>query len=221
MPRLPSDPVARLAKLEAARAQIGPDETFNGADMARVAGMTWRNMREIVAADPDFPVEKRGSEGVEYVFSGVATLDYMIAQARAVQADRGRRTDRASYLAGLGGDAAAHSPPTADGVGPGIAARELRESALAIKDFADARAKMRAERQKNGELLERSEVEGLLWALMTAMQAETMGITSKIDQAGQWEPAFRLQVEDALADVLVRVRARLEATIGEWDARGA
>lgn len=215
MSRPPSDPVARLGKLEAARAAIEPGETFNGNEMARVVGMTWRHFSQLVSADQNFPVQQQGSEGVPFIFNGAAVLEHMIAKAKAAVSQREATTARASRLAGLGGT---DGPLSGRAAGPGSGAREMLEDARAINALADAQAKLRAEKQKQRELVDRAEVQSLVWDMMTTMQAETMGITSKLDRAGQWEPAFREEVEGELGNVLLHVRAKLEKRIAAWDA---
>lgn len=219
MSRQPADPASRLAKLEAARAAVGADETFNLAEMAKVAGMTPRNFSPIVADDPAFPIVERGGEGVPFVFNGAAALDYMIAKARAVQADRERRTDRATFLAGLGSAAAVHSPPTASGNGSGSAARELMEDAKALSALIDVQAKLRAEKVAHGKLIDRAETEDFLWRWLSGLQSSVLAIEARVDKAGKLEPEVRAAVKDELAAALVEMRGELEKRIEAWNAR--
>jgi len=214
MSRRPADPIARLAKLEAARAAIDDTETFNARDMATIA---WRNMREIVAADQDFPVAVRGSEGVPFVFNGAAVLDYMIAKARSVQADRERRTDRATFLAGLG--AQAGPSPSGNSKGSGSAARELMEDAKALSALIDVQAKLRAEKVAQGKLIDRAETEDFLWRWLSGLQSSVLAIEGRIDKAGKIEPDIRTAVKDELAAALVEMRTELEKRIEAWNAR--
>ena len=217
---LPSDPGARLELLLAARKQIGRKKILlNAEEMAGAAGMSWRNLKTIIDRDPEFPVKRRGSEGVPWEFEAAKALDRMIATARAVIADRERRKARAASLAGIRSSGSASFPAgSANPPGSGSAAREMLEDARAINALVDAQTKMRIERQKQRELLERSEVESLAWDMMTTMQAETMAISSKLDPAGRWDPSFRREVEDELGNVLVTVRSRLERRIEKWNA---
>lgn len=215
--RAPSDPVARLAKLEAARAEVGADEQFNGREMADVIGMSWRNLAEIIAADSAFPLVQRGSEGVPFVFNGAAVLDYMIASARAVQAQRERQRGRATFLAGLGGDAAGPSPAGGEGAGSGSAARHLMEDARALSAFIDVQAKMRGEKEKQKELLRRDAVVDFLWRWISGLQANVLAIGARIDKANKLEPEIRAAVKDELAAALVSMRGELEQQIEAWD----
>lgn len=220
--RAPSDPVARLAKLEAARAEVGPDETFKAEDMARVAGMTWRNMREIVAADPDFPIVSRGGPGLPYVFNGVAVLEYMIAGARAVQAKRAATEDRATFLAGIVSSPSDESPSGASrSGGPGVAAREMLEHVRTWDKIIDVRAKLRAEMVAAGDLVRRKDVDDFLWRWLSGLQSSVLAIEQRIDKANLLEPAVRRAVKDELNATLVTMRADLEKEIAAWNARRA
>lgn len=216
MSRPPSDPIARLAKLEAARAAVGPDETFNGLEMARIAGLTYRAFSDRVSEDVDFPVVQRGSEGVPFIFNAAAVLDHMIAGARAVLADRERRTGRATFLAGLGAEAG--PSPAGESERPGTAARDLHADAKALSALIDARAKLRAEKVADGRLLERDKVEAFLWRWLGDLQSEVLAIEARIDKTGRLDVPTRSAVKDELAASLVGMRGALEKQIGEWHA---
>lgn len=216
MPRLPADPVGRLAILEGARAGVQPGTILNAGEMAEVAGMTWRNLAMIVEADKDFPIVQRGDMGVPWQFDAAAALDHMIGSARSARDVRDARRAEVERLSGLGG-ASAVASSGGEQAGSGSAAERWTE-ARAIGALIDAQAKLRAERQKRGLLVDRQKVETLLAAVMSTMQTETLAVSSRMDPAGSWEPGFRAQVDEELRNVLVSVRDRLEKEIEAWGA---
>lgn len=213
MSRLPADPVGRLAVLKAARKSIGRKRpVLNADEMAQVAGMTWRNLKLIIDRDEDFPVLARGDMGVPWQFEAVTVLNHLIAQAQAAQAARERRTATITRLSGLSG--AAPVPPNGgQPAGLGSAA-EMLQHVRAFAAMVDVQARIRGEKQKQGQLVDAEEVRNLLWDLMTTMQTETLAVSAKLDPAGQWEPTLRAQVDEALRNVLVTVRDRLEQKLG-------
>lgn len=220
MPRTPSDPVARLSKLEAARAEVKPGEVFGAEQMAVIVGLSWRQLRKYIDDDPAFPVLKRGGEGVSWELDGAAVLGHMIASARRVQEGRDQQRERTLFLAGLGGDAAVHSPPAANGGGSGTSAREMREEAQALGAQLDVQARVRVGRVAEGKLIERGEVERFLWGLLTALQTDVLAIEGRVDKAGTLEPALRQSVKELLADALGSMRAAAEGWIEGFDAAG-
>jgi hypothetical protein len=219
MPRLPADPVGRLAVLEAARAGCKPGTILNADDMAKVAGMTWRNLKTLIDRDKAFPIRTRGDMGVPWQFSAAKVLNHLIKQAQSAQVDRERRMASVSRLAGLGAAAGALSPGDRASVGSGSAAQML-EGARAVSAVVDAQAKVRGEKQAQGRLVEVEKVSGLLWDMMTTMQTETLAIASKMDPAGQLDPEQRLAIDEHLRNVLLAVRGKVEAALEKWRGPG-
>lgn len=213
MTRLPADPVGRLATLEAARVGVEPGLILNANEMATVAGMSWANLKRIVESDPSFPVAQRGDMGVSWQFDAGKVLDHMIGSAKAERQRREARRADVSRLAGLG---VQPLPPLGGEAGGSGSAAERVQEARAINALIDAQAKLRLEKQKQGELIPRDRVRALLTDLMTTMQTETLAASSRMDPAGQWEPSFRSGVEEELRSVLTTVRDRLEKMLEAW-----
>lgn len=218
MPRLPADPIGRLAVLEAARKDIGRKKIIlNLTEMAKVAGMTERNFTTIVKRDEHLPVKQPGGMGVPWQFEAGKVLDHLIKQARAAQAEREARMARVTRLAGLGASAGASSSGDPRGAGSGTVARgdpaDLLASAKAISAMVDTQAKIRGEKQAQGRLVDMERARSVLWAMLTTMQTETLAIASKMDPTGQWEPELRGQVEEELRNVLLGVRTKLETEL--------
>lgn len=216
MTRMPADPVGRLAVLEAARGGLkrGRKVIANAEEMATIAGMTWRNLKMIIDADPKLPIEQRGDQGVPWQFNARKVLDYMIGSAKAAQRSREARRAEVNRLAGLG--ATAGSPLNGgDANGSGSAAEMLQE-ARAISALVDAQAKLRHEKQKQGSLVDRAVVRSLITEMLTTMQTESLAVTAKIDAAGQWDQGLRVQVDEEVRNVLTTVRDKLEQRLKEW-----
>lgn len=217
MPRLPSDPVARLPQWEAARKTIGRKRVvLNASEMAQALGMTLAGFKKLMARDPEVPVISRGAEGVPYEFDAAKVLDHLIASARATVRGRERRRAGVLRLAGLGPAGSALSPADAGGqqAGSGTAARDTFEEARALEKLIDVRAKLRVEMERHGQLLERGLVSNFLWRWLSSLQSEVLAIEGRIDKANRMEPATRRAVKDELAKILVGMRARLEEFIG-------
>ena len=214
MPRPPADPAGRLEALEPVRAEIGDDLILSLTDMARVAGMTPRNLGLIVDKDPGLPIRKRGGMGVAWEFEAAKVLDYLIAQARAARSEREARQARVNRLGGL---ASAAVLPSGQSERPATAARDMLDDVRALSALIDVQAKMRTKQVAERELLARTEVESFLWRWLSELQSEVLAIEARIDKAGRLDPAVRQAVKDELADALVAFRGRLEKQIGEWN----
>lgn len=215
MSRMPADQTARLEQWRAARKAIGRRKKvrLNAEELAKLLGWTWRYLRQRIDADQDFPVEQRGNMGVPWQFDAAAVLDHLIALASRALQERERRTAEVSRLAGLGGTVV-HSPGD-NPAGPGSAARDMLERARAISALLDVQARVRSDKQRLGRLVDVDAAKAVLWEMMTTMQTETLAVSAKLDPAGQWEPSLRAGVDEALRNVLVHVRDKLDEKLGK------
>lgn len=214
MQRKPADPVASLAKLEAARKKVKKSLTLNAEEMATVAGMTWRNLKLIIEGDPTLPIKSRGDMGVPWEFEAAKVLDHLISRARAARSEREARMAAVTRLAGLGGQAGGQSLSDRP-AGVAGSASEMREAAQAVSAVIDAQAKVRAEKTAQGRYVDAEAVRGLLWSMMSTMQTETLAVAGRMDRAGQWPADLRGQIEEELRGVLLSVRSKLEAGLAE------
>lgn len=213
MPRLPADPVGRLAKLEAARGECKPRTILNADEMASVAGMTWRNLKTLIDRDAGFPIKTRGDMGVPWEFAARKVLDHLIKQARAAQAGRERRRADVSRLAGLGATTGVCSPGDPTGEGAGTAAREMLEEARALDALLSLQTRVRQERERQNQLLDRVKTQEFLWRWLSTLQSEVLAIRQRLDKANALPVEVRRALDDELASILVTMRGALQRDI--------
>lgn len=197
--RKPADPSVRLALLRPAIAAVKKGEKANAEDMARIAQMTWVNLKRIINSDPAFPVISRGSEGIAWSFDVAKTLKYMVAACEAVLAERNKRAARMARLSGLApdyGDAMA-------GEGQALTPGEITQ--LGNGQMTAHKLKM-----AQGQLMPRADTLAFLQDYHSQFQGEALGMLGKIDPAGQWPADVRRGVEDAMRTLLVNLQANME-----------
>jgi hypothetical protein len=215
MARLPADPGARLETLEPVRAEIEDDLVLSMADMARVAGMTPRNLGLIIDKDPTLPIRKRGGQGVAWEFEAAKVLDHLIAQARAARSEREARQAKVNRLGGL---ASAAVPLSGSTERPAAAARDMLDDARALSALIDVQAKMRAEKRAYGLLLDSADVERFLWRSVSGLQSESLAVEARVDRLEKLTPDQRQEMKEGLADAIASYRSAIEKQIGEWNA---
>lgn len=207
MARTPPDPARRLEALAAARAAAVPGEVVSGDAMAKILGLTWRRLRGIVDSDPSLPVQARGGEGVPWEFDAAAVLDHLIERAKVTQGEREARMATVSRLAGLG------DGPGGGQADPGSVARDMLEQARAFDAMLTVQTKLRAERERQNELLERAKVQAFLWRWLSKLQAEVLAIQNRLERRADLPAEVRAGIPDELASILVSMRSALEAEI--------
>jgi hypothetical protein len=186
--RRAADPAARLERLRGARKRLKRGELFNADEMAGVAGMTWRNMKPMVEADANWPVLRRGSEGVAWQFEGRAVLDHMIAALEVAQRERDARAARVAKMTGI--------------------TVEQAQSGLSVSDLAKIdQLQTSAQRRKieQREWVRRDEAESVITGVFTTIQSETLATVSRLDAAGRWPANVRAEVADEMRSYLVRL----------------
>lgn len=195
MARQSPDPSARIALLKAARVNLvkskikGP---VNGHEMAKIAGMTWRNLKFQIEADPDWPCLMRGSEGVAYQFDPRKVLDHMVRRLQAKLNERTTRNRRIAEMAGF-------DPDLAD---TGLSIDELRQL-----DALQVSVQRRKIEQRTYVPL--GEFEAVLADVFSTMQAETLSLVGRLDPSGRWPAPVRADVKDELRSLLVRLHDKL------------
>ena len=217
MPRMPADPVGRLAKLEAIRKGIKRGTVLNAAELEKVLGITWRFLKPMIDEDPNFPVKTRGDMGVPWEFHALKVVDHLIKQARTAQAERERRKERVSLLAGLGPPS--DGPPLGrNGRAESGSAATTLEEARALDALLNVQAKVRAEKERQNALLDRDGVQAFLWRWLSTLQSRVLATKNRLDKTGTLPPEVREKLDDELALILVDMRGSLEAEIGRQDA---
>lgn len=201
--RTPADPAAKLPLWRAAREKLTPGERVNAADMAKIAGMSWRNLKLTIDADDAFPVLTRGAEGKPWSFDAAAVLEHLIATAERALAERAARDERIQRMTGL--------PESGHGASAVEPAGSIAASARDLKALGEAQMIAHKLKIQQGEYLPRAATVALLNDLMSTMQTETLAAAARIDPAGRLDPATRTQIDEELRTVLTTVQGKLVA----------
>jgi hypothetical protein len=199
--RKPADPSARLALLRPALKQVKRGEKLNADDMAKVAQMTWRNMKLTIDKDADFPIDFRGGPGIAWVFDAAKVLKHLIVQCEKAIADRGIKAARMARLSGQPAEYADQGP--ADSGEAPLAPNELKllfDSQMVSHKLKEAQKKF----------MPRDATLAFLMDYHSQMQTETLGLLGKIDPAGQWPADVRKAVEDTMRSLLLNLQANME-----------
>lgn len=195
MARKAPDPSARIALLKAARDNLrkakikGP---VNADELAKIVGMTWRQLKTYVEPDPDFPCLMRGSEGVAYQFDPKAALDYLIKRFERELEARKQRNKRIAQMAGF--------------------PEEMADTGLSLEDLRLLdQLQVNAQRRKieQGLYVTAAEHEAAVTDLLTTMREETLSAVGRLDPSGKWPAVIRNQVREELRSILVRVHDKL------------
>lgn len=200
MARKPPDPSALIERLKQAKKLIRKGALLNGEEMAAAAGWTWRHLGPQVKADPDWPVHKRGSEGVAWQFDGHRVIDHIIAREQRKLAEREAQQLRLAKLAGIEVDQTARGMSLAD-----LRAVDVLQQSLHRRKI------------EQGEYVPRAEVVDLLVNLLSLFQSEIMATRAALDPAGLWPPAIAAAVDGRMRDTLIAVHDKA----GEFIPRDA
>jgi hypothetical protein len=207
--RKPADPSTRLALLRPALKQVKRGEKLNGYDMAKVCQMTWRNLILTINKEPTFPIERRGSEGIAWVFDAAKVLKHLIARCESALAERNAKASRMARLSGQPADYG--NQPARDTGDEPLAPSELKmlfESQMVSHRLKEAQKKFMP---KDATL-------AFLMDYHSQMQTETLGLLGKIDPAGQWPADVRKAVEDTMRSLLLNLQANMERFIATHHA---
>jgi hypothetical protein len=159
--------------------------------MAEAAGMSWVNLRAAINADPEFPIERRGGNGVEWVFDVEKVLRYMIGRCEAVVAERRDQNSRVARLVGFDVEAA---PETAtldvDG----------------LRKLWDLVSQISREKQKQGLLAPIADMRAAAAEYHEVVLEAFLGAVQRIDPTGSMPPTVRAMLENELGNILVRIQ---------------
>jgi len=196
MSRKAADPTSRIELLKAARKVARKDDILNAEEMAKVARMTWRNLKEMIDADLEFPVQRRGSEGSSWEFEAVKVLDHMLKRCREQLAERDAAQQRIARLTGV----------KLDG---------RKSDSLSIRDMLEVdRIQRETQRRKveQRQLVQADEMRSVMTGLVGIVQGAVSTMVSRLDPAGRLPPEVRALMTDELRNLLVRIHDEF----GEW-----
>jgi hypothetical protein len=189
------DPSARIAALKERRKQFVASKVkgpLNAEEMAAAIGMTWRQLKTYVEADPDFPCLLRGSEGSPYQFDAKKVFDHLIRFFESKLKERNDRNRRIAEMAGF-------EPEMAD---TGLSLEELRQ--LDFLQTSNQRKKI-----EQRQYVPLAEFEGVIADVFTTIQSETLSMVGRLDPAGKWPALVREQVREEGRNLLVRIHDKL------------
>lgn len=196
MARQAPDPSARLATLRAARAKLvaTPDvpERVTAGEMAKIVGLSWRRLSDQIEKDPDFPVARRGSEGLSYEFAPLDVVDHMIRRLDEQLDTRRAKAERMAAIAGMPAETASH----------GLSIDEL----IKLDGLQTAVQRRKIEQR---QYVRADEHANVIADIFTTMQSETLAITGRLDPAGRWPANVRAEVTEAMRSLLVRLHDKL------------
>jgi hypothetical protein len=201
MPRLPADPVGRLARLEAARSAVEPGLVVNAAELETIVGVTWRHLKNMIDDDPEFPVIQRGDMGVPWQFDAAAVIDHMIAQAQAARSAREAQSGRVHRLAGMAAEAgrdpeAVDRPETFEAP---LTVSDLGKLVQVNRDFQ--RAKI-----EQGLLIPAERAEQGVIDYNNVVQSAILDSAQRADPAGIWPTEIRTAWENEARNMLVAIQ---------------
>ena len=191
MARKPADPAARLAILKAARKRVRKGEKLGAFPMAEAAGMSWVNLRTMINGDENFPIERRGTNGVEWIFDARAVIDYLIRGCEAGLSERRKHNEKLARIAGFDVD---EVPEVA-----GLSIDDLRK-------LADLVAQVQREKNRQGQLVSTAEMEKLSAQYHQVVLDAFMGAVQRIDPTGAIGPQEREKLDNELRNVLVKIQ---------------
>jgi hypothetical protein len=188
MARMVADPQALIDRIDASKAHVEAGTILTSMPMSKAVGWSWVNLRKHIEEDPDFPVAKRGSEGVPYEFDAHAVFAHLILRATQEIEKRTVGRDRIARLSGIDSIA-------------GIDALTVDE----LVKINGVQTSVQRRKIEQRDFVPRVEVETEISGIFTMLQTEILGRASQLDPAGQWPPEVRKAVEQSDRTLLVHL----------------
>lgn len=202
MPKKADDALrARVVRYKALLKETKRTDVLTFGPMAKVLGMSARNLKLIIDGDEGFPIEQRGGEGHAWTFKVQDVLRHMISRDDAVLAKRDREAARLARLSGVSiGSAPEENGGQLQGFSP-----------EALKAAAQTLMQVQRLKREQGELIEAEPVRLFLIEYNQRFQQEALGALGRVDPAGQLSPAMRALIEEDMRNLLVDMETRLQA----------
>lgn len=180
----------------------------NKRELARMIGVSLPTLSALIDRyGDDFPISRRGTNGVEWQFDGQAVIDFLRAREAEQAASR---TARDELLAQLRLPLAEPDPPA------GASA-----TVITVKDQLEAarlREVLRKEAEAAGRLVDAAEVESRFTAVFTALNREVHALVRRLAAQQQWPDAVLRQVQADVEEMQERVVKDLDNEV-ETDVR--
>lgn len=206
---------------------VAPGAAVQGAELAGMAGTTWRILKARIARDKAFPVIERGANGRVWSFDAAAALDHLIAGIEKQAAGRQAMHRKVARQGGLmrptapkeaggadqpGRDVPAPPPgPDWEGGEGGVdSALDIAAHARALKALAETQMATHKLKELQRGIVPAESHAQVVATILSTMQTETLAIESEIDPENAMPPDVREAVNRALRTVLLRVRSVAE-----------
>lgn len=187
----------RIESLAVARKRVksilGRGEELALGDMCRLLGITPPTMKKWIAEIPGFAQSgafDAGSEGREYSFKPLRTIDYLTRHFERVKKAQAEVTVRLARLAGAEDLIDPERPMSLDDI----------EKALRSLDRIEER------RERQGELIDAAATASVFRAYHQAIQKTALGLAQQADPEGRWSPEFRRTFDDAARSLLLGIQ---------------
>lgn len=195
MARKATNPAARVRTLEAslAKAKTLPRGTVLTADpMAELLGLSWVALRTWCNDIPGFEADKhfvRGGNGIEWQFKPVASIQFLIKHFTAEQ-QRGIQRRRAVRQA-IGSS-------VIDDIDEDLSLEE-------IDKIIRLQTRLREERERQGQLIDRTVAEDAIAKMVASMQRAGLQAAREQDPTGQWPPEISESFENAVNSLILHM----------------
>lgn len=196
--------VAGMAMGKAAEARV-----VNMSELADMLGMSLPTLRDLIKRNDDFPVQRRGDNGVAYEFDAVEVKAWLDRHAAAkADAEDRRKADLAQMRLDVFGDTGEGDETT------GLSPTERR---------AEIEAQFRADqlRQSRGELLMAADVDRLLRQAFAELAKGLRQIAPTIAREQGLDRTVRLAMDAAIREKTNAAIDRVQELMADDDARAA
>lgn len=192
MARPLGDPTELIRRLEAAKKVAARSDVVSADLMAKIAGMTWRNLLVThIEPDPRFPIQLRGAEGVAWEFRVTKVLAHMIKRAKERVEVKQARIRREAGLTGF--------------IVPDEPGSENSLSIDRLDKLVKIAASIRKEKEASAGTMDKdSSVRDFIDFLQT-IQSAVLDVAQEVDPTGSFEPEVRISVENACRNMLVKM----------------
>lgn len=196
MPRAASEtsPAKRIEALERSRkrakSELKRGETLTAKPMAGLLGVSWTILRKWCETLDGFAESGAfdfGSEGVEWVFRPLKTIDWLISHFKREHAARAERARRERKI--IAGSSLNHLPDD-------IGLDDLRK-------MLDVQERVDDGKIRQGALTDANLAAAQFRRYHDEMQKSLLRAGQTLDPTNGWDPVFRQQFDQAMRDTLL------------------
>jgi hypothetical protein len=196
-----SDPTQLLRRLEAALKKAKPRDVVSLSPMAQMCGMTARNLQvTYIDQDPNFPIQKRGGEGVAWELRPTVVLRYLIKRTKAKEAEVARKAHRIAEMTGVKVDS------------------DQRFDVGDLSKLIDLTLKTQKAKQDQGAYVPAEKMAQFVADYNRTLSSGLLSIPGKVDEVGRIPVEVRAAIDEHIRALAVAMTARAEKFLGEYGA---